>query len=165
MGWLSASGTARSMRLRWGMVCLAVMLPFTGCNGGGEEANASGQITRPADVGLPLDNPAAVAAFDVADDFLLDWFLLNDTEAALQHVHPNFRDAYRSLLEDTVIDRTCSLLQVEGSLPDASGTVTARYAIGGCRVRSPSINTAVYIELTMTAGEGGPWVSQVEFLR
>lgn len=154
------------MPLRSVFLVAIVLLSLTACMTESEANDKeSGQITRPGDVGLPLDNPESVAAFNVADRFLLKWFFLEDIDRALEFVHPNFRETWRPLVEETEIERSCSLLQVEGSTPDASGAVTARYAIGGCKVTAPGGLTAVYIELTMTAGEGGPWVAQIEFLR
>lgn len=154
------------MSPRWIILGLALVLAMAGCNDNEDEKrNSSGQITRPGDLGLPLDNPISVAAFDVADRFLVNWFLLDKHDKALEKVHPNFRDTWRPLVEETEIERTCSLLQVEGSEPDPSGAVTARYALGGCKVTAPGGLTAAYIKLTMSGGEGGPWVSQIEFLR
>jgi len=158
------------MSPRWTIVGIALLLALTGCSNNDNASSSgnnstSGQITRPGDLGLPLDNPISVAAFDVADRFLVNWFLLDQPEKALDTIHPNLRDSWRSLIEETEISRTCSLLQVEGTVPDASGTVQARYALGGCKVTAPGGLTAVYIRLTITGGEDGPWISQVEFLR
>jgi hypothetical protein len=153
--------------IRWALLFLALLSLLTACIGDDNEDDAepSGQITRPADLGLPLDNPASVEAFNVADSLLVAWFLQRDPERALSKVHPNIRESWRPLIEETEIQRTCSLLQVEGSQPDASGVVVARYAIGGCKVTAPGGFTAVYIRLMMTTSDGGPWVSQIEFLR
>lgn len=142
------------------------LLGLTGCLGDGTDAiEPHGQITRSADIGLPLDNPDAVMAFDVADDFLLSWFFRDDTDRALEEVHPDLRESWRSLLDDTKISRDCSLLQIEGAVPDAAGTVTARYALDGCQVTPPGGTTALYIDLTMTRADNRYWVNQVEFLR
>ena len=158
------------MSARWTSVGIALLLALTGCGGNGNASDtgndrASGQITRPGDIGLPLDNPVSVAAFDVADRFLVNWFLLEKPEKALEKVHPDVRDFWRPVIEETEITRTCSLLQVEGTVPDASGTVQARYALGGCKVTAPGGLAAVYINLTITSAEDGPWISQIEFLR
>jgi hypothetical protein len=145
---------------------LLVLAVFTGCisdDGGDDESH--GQITRPADIGLPLDNADSVAAFDVADNLLLNWFFREDIERALGQIYPDVRESWRSLLEDTEIEGDCSLVQVEGSTPDPSSTVTARYAISGCKVTPPGGKTAVYIELTMSRSEDRFWVNQIEFLR
>lgn len=152
--------------IRWAMVGMFALLLLTGCMGdGGGAGEFRGQITRPADVGLPLDNPDSVAAFDVADDFLLSWFFRDDIDRALEEIHPDLRESWRSLLDDTQISRNCSLLQVEGGVPDQGGGITARYAFGGCRVTPPGGKTAVYIQLTMTRVDNRYWVNQVEFLR
>jgi hypothetical protein len=158
------------MQARWIIIGIALLLSMAGCSDNGNASNSgnggvSGQITRPGDLGLPLDNPDSVAAFDVADRFLVSWFLLEDPDKALDKVHPNVREFWRPVIEDTEIIRTCSLLQVEGTTPDASGTVQARYALGGCKVTAPGGSTAVYINLTITSGDDDIWVSQIEFLR
>ena len=148
------------------MLATLALLGLTACMGDDTGASESqGQISRPADVGLPLDNPEAVTAYDVADDFLLSWFFREDIDRALEEMRPDLRESWRSLLEDTDIDRDCTLLQVEGSTPDLAGAVTARYAIGGCQVVPPGGTTAVFIQLTMTNVENRYWVNQIEFLR
>ena len=147
-------------------VCIVLALGVVGCRDDSDvNAEPSGQINRPGDVGLPLDNPVSVEAFNIADRFLIKWFFLKDFDAAANLVHPNLRESWRPIIEDTEVARTCSFVQVEGSEPDAAGAVTARYALGGCMVTSPGGLTAVYIELTLTGGEGGPWINQIEFLR
>lgn len=152
--------------MKWIAVGVLALLGLAGCMGDATGANEQGeQITRPADVGLPLDNPDSVAAFDVADDFLLSWFFRDDIDRALEEMHPDLRESWRSLLEDTEIDRNCSLLHIEGSVPDQGSGVTARYAFDGCQVTPPGDKTAVYIELTMTRAEDRFWVNQVVFLR
>ncbi len=152
--------------VKWVGVCVLALLGLTGCLGDDTGAREPrGQITRSADIGLPLDNGDSVAAFDVADDFLLSWFMRRDIDRALEEMHPDLRDPWRGLLEDTRISRSCSLLQMEGSVPDAAGTVTSRYALGGCQVTPPGGLTAVYIQLTMTRGDDRYWMNQVEFLR
>lgn len=153
------------MSLKWTLFMLAGLLVLTGCSNDVKSEAAPGQITRPGNIGLPLDNPEAVAAFDVADDLLLNWFLLEKYDRALEYIHPNLRESWRSLIEDTEVKRKCSLLLVEGSQPDASGMVQARYAIGNCQVVAPGGLTTVYIELTIVPGEGGPWVTQIALLR
>lgn len=147
-------------------LCIALMLGVAGCrNDTDANTEPSGQISRPGDIGLPLDNPVSEAAFDVADRFLVKWFFLEDYEAAANLVHPNLRDSWRPIIEDTRVERTCSFVQVDGSEPDEAGTVTARYALGGCMVTAPGGLAAVYIELTLTGGDDGPWINQIEFLR
>lgn len=153
------------MSLKWPMLALACLFALTGCSSEAASEGAPGQITRPGNIDLPLDNPESVAAFDVADDLLLNWFLLEKYERALEYVHPNLRESWRSLIEDTEVKRKCSLLQVKGTRPDASGMVQARYALGNCQVVAPGGLTAVYIQLTIVPGEGGPWVTQIELLR
>ena len=153
------------MSLKWAMLALACLVVLTGCSDDEESQGTPGQITRPGNIGLPLDNPQAVEAFDVADDLLLNWFLLEKYDRALEYIHPNLRESWRSLIEDTEVKRKCSLLQVEGSQPDASGLVRARYALGNCQVVAPGGLTTVYIELTIVPGEGGPWVTQIDLLR
>lgn len=128
-------------------------------------AEPSGQISRPGDIGLPLENPDSVAAFNVADRFLVKWFFLQDIDRAVDLIQPELRDAWRPVIEDTEVRRKCSFVQVSGTEPDAAGTVVARYAIDGCQVVSPGGLTAVYLELTLTGSNDGPLVNQVEFLR
>lgn len=151
---------------RWALYCLMAMFLLAGC-ARGSDANdsAPGQINRPADIGLPLDTQESVEAFDIADRFLVKWFFLEDVDKAMTLVHPNFVDSWRPLVAETEVKRQCSFVQVEGSTPDASGVVTARYAIGGCNVTAPGGLSAVYIQLTMSPTESGPRVIQIEFLR
>ena len=154
------------MLLRLIFIFLLVPGTLAACSGESDaRSEPNGQITRPGDVGLPLDNPEAVAAFDVADRFLLRWFFLQDIDRALEFVHADSRETWQPLLEETGIKRSCMLLQVEGSTPDAAGVVMARYAIGGCKVTTPDELAAEFIELTMTSGAEGPLVTQIEFLR
>lgn len=157
---------SRLMVSRWVVCCVLVIPLLAGCARGGDATDsAPGQISRPADVGLPLDNPAAVEAFDIADRFLVKWFFLQDVDKAMTLVHPNFKDSWTPLVAETEIQRQCSFVQVDGSTPDAAGVVTARYAIGGCNVIAPGGLSAVYIQFTMSATEDGPRVIQIEFLR
>ncbi|CAN5825234.1 hypothetical protein BH20CHL1_BH20CHL1_01760 [soil metagenome] len=152
--------------IRWAMVGTLMLLGLTGCMGDANGASEPrGQITRPADIVLPLDNSDSVEAFDVADDFLLSWFFRDDIDRALEEVHPDLRESWRALLDDTEISRNCSLLQVEGGMPDQGGGVTARYAFDGCQVTPPGDKTAVYVDLTMTRVDDRYWVNRVEFLR
>lgn len=161
---------ARFVRLpmmsRWALCCLMAVFLLAGC-ARGSDANDSppGQISRPADIGLPLDTQASTEAFDIVDRFLVKWFFLEDVDAAMTLVHPNFADSWRPLVADTEVKRQCSFVQIEGSTPDASGVVTARYAIGGCNVIAPGGLSAVYIQITTTSTESGPRVIQIEFLR
>jgi hypothetical protein len=161
-GW--QRGDARAI---WMMLCLVMIAGvLAGCRGETEaSAEPSGQISRPGDIGLPLENPVSVAAFNVADRFLVKWFLLKDIDQAVRLIQPDLRDSWRPVIEDTEVQRTCSFVQVSGTEPDSAGTVVARYAIGGCQVVSPGGLTAVYLELTLTGSDDGPLVNQVEFLR
>ncbi|MEZ4569573.1 MAG: hypothetical protein R2849_04450 [Thermomicrobiales bacterium] len=68
------------------------------------------------------------------DQLLLDWFIRQDLDAALQNFSSNLRPNWSSIFDSTAIDGNCSFTQVEGTVPDQSGTVTARYSIDGCRV-------------------------------
>lgn len=152
--------------LRWLAVGCCTLLVLTGCLGGdGGGGEPQGQITRPADVGLPIDNADSVAAFDVADSLLLSWFFREDIDRALGEVTPELRESWRALLEDSEVKGDCSLVQLEGSVPDVSGVVTARYAISGCQVSSPDGKTAVYIQLAMSRSQERYWVNQIQFLR
>lgn len=152
--------------VRWIVVGSLALLGLTGCLGDDTGASETrGQITRPADVGLPLDNPDSVAAFDVADDFLLHWLFREDIDRALEGMRPDLRESWRPLLEDTGVSRDCSLLQVEGSVPDQAGAVRARYAFDGCQVTPPGGKTAVYIEMIVTRVDNLYWVNHIEFLR
>lgn len=160
--------TTRAGSPRWIITLLLPLVIVSGCSrdtSSSPDISGHGQISRPGEIGLPLNNPESVAAFETSERLLIAWFLLGDSEAALATIHPNFRETWRSLIEDTRIDRTCSLVQVEGSEPDVSGLVTARYAIGGCRVVAPGGLTAVYIRTSILHTDTGPWITQIEFLR
>jgi hypothetical protein len=138
------------------------------CLGGGDDGeldrdDGPGQITRPADVGLPLDNPAAVQAFDRADQLLLDWFIRRDLDIAIENFSSNLRTTWASIFDGTVIEGNCSFTQVEGSVPDQSGTALARYAIDGCRVAPPGDLTAAHINILVTVTDQNAWVISVEF--
>lgn len=143
----------------------ALLLPA--CLGGGDDDDGSGeqpgQITRPADAGLPLDDPIAVQAFNRADQLLLDWFILGDLDRALENFGSNLRTSWASIFDGTTVEGECSFTQVEGSPPDQSGTLTARYAIDGCRVAPPGDLTATHIAIQVTVTDQNAWVISVEF--
>ncbi len=147
------------------VACIVLLLPacLGGDDAGDSVENRPGQITRPGDVGLPLDNPISVQAFDRADQLLLDWFILDDPDLALLNFSSNLRPTWASIFDGTTVEGDCSFTQVEGRLPDQSGTVTARYAIDGCRVAPPGNLTASHVTVTVTVTEQNAWVVNVEF--
>ncbi len=164
----------RSRRRAWTRPALAfvalvlAVLLLPACISGGDDDGPDrddgiGQITRPADLGLPLDNPAAVQAYDRADQLLLDWFIRRDLDAALGNFSSNLQTTWASIFDGTEIDGNCSFTQVEGSVPDASGTAVARYAIDGCRVAPPGDLTAAHVNIQVTVTNQNAWVTSVEF--
>lgn len=142
---------------------------LTACNGEGESAadpinvNA-GQIVRPADAGLALDDSGAVQAFGAADRFLSDWLFLQDTTRAAKHITPDLRPTLEALLNDTEIEGTCVLRQIEGEPLDAQGTTVARYVIEGCQITPPDAEPADAIDITVTVTDQSAWVTGVQFL-
>ncbi|HLT19404.1 MAG TPA: hypothetical protein VKZ96_08115 [Thermomicrobiales bacterium] len=150
---------------RWLLALALLAALLTGCLGGDDDDDGErpGQITRPAGAGLPLDDPVAVQAFDRADQLLLDWFILGDLNRAQENFSANLRTVWASIFDGTTIDGECSFTQVEGSQPDASGTVSARYAIDGCRVAPPGDLTATHITILVTVTDQNAWVISVEF--
>ncbi|MEZ4520764.1 MAG: hypothetical protein R3A46_03815 [Thermomicrobiales bacterium] len=162
-------GSRRYRRLSFlALACVALSLMLPACIGdddddGMDRDDRPGQITRPADVGLPLDDAGAVQAYDRADQLLLDWFIRQDLDAALQNFSSNLRPNWSSIFDSTAIDGNCSFTQVEGTVPDQSGTVTARYSIDGCRVAPPGDLTASHINVMVTVTDQNAWVVSVEF--
>jgi hypothetical protein len=159
---------ARLSRRACGIAACAVLalILLPACIGGADgsdDGERPGQITRRADVGLPLDNPQSVRAFDRADTLLLDWFILGDLENALLSFSSNLRTGWSSIFDGTAVEGECSFTQLEGSLPDQSGTVSARYAIDGCRVAPPGDLTASHIAIMVTVTDQNAWVISVEF--
>lgn len=147
---------------------LAGMLLLPACISGDDDDmpdrdDGPGQITRPADIGLPLDNPAAVQAYDRADQLLLDWFIRRDLDAALANFSANLQTTWASIFDGTTIEGNCSFTQVEGTAPDASGTALARYSIDGCHVAPPGDLTATHINIQVTVTDQNAWVISVEF--
>ncbi len=145
---------------------LIIALVLTGCISGGSDAQNSGppgQITRPADVSLALDDPGAVRAFNTADLFLTDWFFLGNPEAAANRISLNLRQPWESLLSETGVDGNCSFRQVGGPPLDASGTTIARYQIDGCLITPPGDKTATHINVGVTATDTSAWVISIEF--
>jgi hypothetical protein len=142
---------------------------LTGCNGDGKSAadpinvNA-GQIVRPADAGLALDDPGAVRAFETADRFLSDWLFLHDTTRASQHITPDLRASLEALLNETEVEGSCVLRQIEGDSLDAQGVTVARYAIEGCQITPPEADPADAIDITVTVTDEAAWVTGVQFL-
>jgi hypothetical protein len=155
--------------LRHGLLLVAGIAALAlapACITGGSDADDDerpGQITRQSDAGLPLDNPVAVRAFDRADQLLLDWFILEDLDRALENFSSNLQTSWASIFDGTAVEGECSFTQVEGSQPDQSGTVIARYALDGCRVAPPGDLTASHIIITVTVTDQNAWVISVEF--
>ena len=154
----------RSMLL--GLLILAVFL-LPACIGDDDDdddlTGGPGQITRSSDLGLPLDHPGAVQAYDRADQLLLDWFIRRDLDAALGNFSSNLRTTWASIFDSTAIEGNCSFIQIEGTVPDQSGTATARYSIDGCRVAPPGDLTAAHINVMVTVTDQNAWVVSVEF--
>jgi hypothetical protein len=149
------------------MLLIAILL-LPACISGDDDDEISrdegpGQITRPADLGLPLDNPQAVQAYDRSDQLLLDWFIRRDLDAAIGNFSSNLRTSWASIFDGTTIEDNCSFTQVEGTVPDQSGTAVARYSIDGCRVAPPGDLTASHINITVTVTDQNAWVISVEF--
>jgi hypothetical protein len=146
---------------------LLALLALPACGGDDDDTpdrdEGPGQITRPADLGLPLDNPQAVEAYDRSDQLLLDWFIRRNLEAALENFSSNLRTTWASIFDGTAIEGNCSFTQIEGSVPDPSGTATARYSIDGCRVAPPGDLTASHINVQVTVTDQNAWVISVEF--
>ena len=150
------------------LTLLVAIFLLPACIGGGDDDDLDrddgpGQITRPADLGLPLDNPAAVQAYDRADQLILDWFIRRDLDVALENFSSNLRTTWSSIFDGTEIEGNCSFTQVEGTVPDQSGTALARYAIDGCRVAPPGDLTATHINIQVTVTDQNAWVVSVEF--
>ena len=145
------------------LVAAGLFLPACLGGDGSDESEQPGQISRPANIGLPLDDPRAVRAYDRADNLLLDWFILRDLDDALLNFSSNLRTNWSSIFDGTAIDGSCSFTQIEGSPPDQSGAVTARYAVDGCRVAPPGDLTASHITITVTVTDQNAWVISVEF--
>ena len=150
------------------LLVVAALLSFSGCMGGDDgdgldRDDRPGQISRPADIGLPLDDPRAVQAYDRADQLLLDWFITRDLDIALENFSSNLRTTWASIFDGTEIEGNCSFTQIEGTAPDGSGTTTARYAIDGCRVAPPGDLTASQIAITVAVTDQNAWVTSVEF--
>ncbi|CAN5675835.1 hypothetical protein BH23CHL2_BH23CHL2_21000 [soil metagenome] len=158
-------------RLVWMLLLTAAIAAFLlpACIGNGNDDDdmdregRPGQVARPADIGLPLDDPRAVQAYDRADQLLLDWFIRRDLDVALENFSSNLRTTWASIFDGTTIEGNCSFTQVEGSVPDQSGTVTARYVIDGCRVAPPGDLTASHIIIRVTVTDQNAWVISVEF--
>ena len=147
------------------LMLVALILPA--CIGGDDDdddlTGGPGQITRPSDLGLPLSDPRAVQAYDRADQLLLDWFIRRDLDAALGNFGSNLRTTWASIFDGTAIEGNCSFVQIEGTVPDQSGTATARYSIDGCRVAPPGDLTAAHINIMVTVTDQNAWVVSVEF--
>lgn len=149
------------------MVVVLIAGLASGCIFGGENSAdaGAGQITRPNDSGLALDDPGAVQAFDAADMFLVDWFFRRNPEQALAHVSADVRPSLTSTVTETRIEGQCSFVQVDGDPLDANGTTVARYAINGCQVIPPNEEPATHIAVSVTVSDTQAWVTGVEFQR
>ena len=163
-----ANGKKPARRALLFLALLAAALLLPACIGGDDDGEISrddglGQITRPADLGLPLDNPQAVQAYDRADQLLLDWFIRRDLDAAIENFSSNLRTSWASIFDGTTVEDNCSFTQVEGTVPDQSGTAVARYSIDGCRVAPPGDLTASHVNITVTVTDQNAWVISVEF--
>lgn len=142
---------------------------LAGCNGDGKsaadpiEVNA-GQIVRPSDAGLALDDPGAVLAFETSDRFLTDWLFLQDATRASLHISTDLRPGLMALLNDTEVEGSCVLRQIQGDALDAGGTTVARYAVEDCRITPPDGELADAIDVTVTVAGQDAWVTAVQLL-
>lgn len=142
---------------------------LAGCNGDGKSAadpidvNA-GQIVRPSDAGLALDDPGAVQAFETADRFLSEWLFLHDATRASQNISPDLRAGLEGLLNDTEVEGNCVLRQIQGDPLDAQGTTVARYAVESCQIALPEGEPADAIDVTVTIADQTAWVTAVQLL-
>lgn len=142
---------------------------LAGCNGDGKSAADSidinaGQIIRPSDAGLALDDPGAVQAFETADRLLSDWLFLQDPTRAAQHISPDLRAGLEALLKDTEVEGACILRQIQGDPLDAEGTTVARYTVENCRIALPEGEPADAIDVTVTITDQTAWVTNVQLL-
>lgn len=150
------------------LVALALLaLLLASCLSPASDANSTpppqGQITRPTDAGLPLHDPASVAAFDAANRFLIDWLLLTNPALAAERMSLDLRPTWTPLLQDTLVEGECSLTQISGAPPDAAGTTVVGYSIANCRVTPPGQESATELRVIVTATDANLWIVGVEF--
>ena len=149
-----------------GTALLALLL--ASCFSPTSDANSTppplGQITRPADAGLPLGDPAAVAAFDTANRFLVDWLFRDDPARAAERMSLDLRPIWTQFLQDTLVEGGCTLTQISGAPLDAEGVTTARYQISNCEITSPAGVQAAEVRVTVTSTGANIWITGVEFV-
>lgn len=143
------------------------MLVLASCWSPASDANstppAGGQITRPTNVGLPLGDPATVAAFDAANAFLIDWLFLTEPALAAEHISQDLRPTWTQFLQDTLVEGKCSLTQTSGAPLDAAATTVVGYTISGCRITPPGQEEAGELRVTVTATDSNLWIVGVAF--
>jgi hypothetical protein len=149
-----------------GTALLALLL--ASCFSPTSDANSTpppqGQITRPTDAGLPLGDPAAVAAFDAANRFLIDWLFRDDPARAAERMSLDLRPTWTQFLQDTLVEGGCTLTQVSGEPLDAEGVTTAGYRISNCEITSPDGRPATEVRVTVTSTGENIWITGVEFV-
>lgn len=156
-----------------GCVLLTILMIVSGCIGNGDNDNPDveptpepvpGQLIRPADANIALDNPQALAAFETAESFLVSWLFLRQPEQALRQVSADQRPAIGALLGETLVNGACRLTQVAGAAPDENGVTTARYRVEACQiVPVGAVDPATQISVTVTIAEQRPWVTALSF--
>lgn len=123
-----------------------------------------GQITRPAASNIALDDPGALEAFEVSEDFLVAWLFLRQPDQALREVSSDRRPTLMPVLEDTQVSGTCRLTQVAGDVPDENGVTTARYRVEACQIVPVGTDdAATQISVTVTLAEQRAWVVALSF--
>jgi hypothetical protein len=123
----------------------------------------SGQITRPTNAGLPLGDQAAVAAFDAANQFLIDWLFLANPARAAERISLDLQPTWTQFLQDTLVEGECSLTQTSGAPLDAAATTVVGYRIDGCVITPPGQEEAAELYVTVTATDANYWVVGVAF--
>lgn len=153
-----------------GHILLIITIILAGCGSSSnndEEPTVeprAGQITRPEDVGLALDNERAVQAFDAAEVFLVEWFFLQNIDRTLNFVNPDQRSDLERIITGTQIEGACKLVQVIGEPPGPEGSVIAGYAIENCQVVPPEAGGAVSrIDITVILTDQNAWIIDIGF--
>jgi hypothetical protein len=149
-----------------GIVLLTLVL--ASCFSPASDANSTpppqGQITRPTDAGLPLGDPAAVAAFDAANRFLVDWLFLDDPARAAERMSLDLRPTWTQFLQDTLVEGECSLIQTSGAPLDANGATIVGYRVTNCRITPPDADVASEVRVAVTSTGENFWVTGVAFV-
>lgn len=123
-----------------------------------------GQITRPADPDIALDNAQAVDAFKTAERFLVAWLFLRQPDQALREVSSDRRPTMEPILEGSQVDGACRLTQIVGTAPDENGVTTAQYRIEACQILPAGADEAArQLTVTIAIAEQRPWVVALSF--